>query len=182
MTIQRFASFFLLAAAVLLLAGAPVFAQATFLEVEGTAYVSGNPEGGTLKCIGGDPLPPGSWPPCTAGSKVQIRKMTLPFNQGFPGAPQFDGQRICIFNAIFDENGKGHAWGTWRMANDDGVVEGIFTSSPTAWHGPNTGKAEGRGTAGNFKGIHVFLLLSYESFPFGTESMTGFVLIPGSVK
>jgi hypothetical protein len=62
------------------------------------------------------------------------------------------------------------------------VVEGTFTSSPTAWDGPNTGKAVGRGTAGIFKGIHVFLLLSYDSFPFGIESMTGFVLIPGSVK
>jgi hypothetical protein len=123
-------------------------------------------------------------PPCTPGSKAQLRNVVFIFYQVFPAPSQLAGPRSCIFNANFDAAGKGHAWGTWRFENADGsvVAEGTFTNSITGWNAPAAGKALGRVTDGDLEGLHIFLTLTYEAFPSSPEIMDGYILDPKGGK
>lgn len=189
MRLSRSIQFLLLAAISLaLVAGTPAYSQATFTPVNGFALLTGPPEGGDVKCIGG--YPTGPWPPCSPGSKTQLRNAVLNFYQVFPALPQFTGTRTCILNANLDADGKGHAWGTWRVDGQDGTVaEGTFTNSISGWFAPSAGKAVGRVTEGEREGDHVFLTLIYDKFPFDpsnpsafAESMDGYLLSPPKGK
>jgi len=165
-------------------AGPPPGNNEKFVSVEGSAWMIAPPEGGEVKCIGGTPV--AAWPPCTPGSKVQIRNMKMTFWQKFDGpdaALLHDGVRTIMFNANFDPAGKGHAWGTWRveLPSGTGIWEGVFTASPTMWDGPNAGKVTGQGTEGVVDGMQVRLLVSYDNFP-GLETMEGYYFKPSSRK
>jgi hypothetical protein len=189
MKLTRSFQFLILAAISLaLLAGTPAYSKATFTPIEGVAYMMGLPTGGTVKCIGGEPT--GFWPPCTPGSKAQLRNVVVEFEQYVPAYPALNGPRTCILNANFDASGKGHAWGTWRAEHADGSIsEGVFTNSITGWFAPAVGKALGRVTEGPLDGLHVFLTLTYDYFPVNPkdpqsspEKMDGYLLDPKGGK
>lgn len=160
-----------------LLVATPLFAEPTITAIAGFAWFDQPPQGGTLKCIGGTPT--GSWPPCTPGSKAQLRNVNMHSVQVVPGVPHLSGTRTLVFNANFDASGKGHAWGSWRAEHaNGGVSEGTFTAFPTGWGGPNVGRAVGRHTEGPLEGALIFLTISYEQFPNGVETLEGYLLDP----
>ena len=168
-------------AAILLGAGLAV-AKATFTEFSGYAYMSAAPSGGDLKCIGGTPMPPGSWPPCTAGSRAQIRGLNLTYRQESPD-PLHRGIREAVLNMNFDENGRARSWGTWRLVLDDGkgTWEGTFTGSSEGWFGAGETQILGHGTEGEVDGMQLRGVVSNEVFP-GPDTFSGFRLDPKGSK
>jgi hypothetical protein len=181
MKLSRSFQFVLLAALSLaLLAGTPASAKATFTPIEGIVTFVETVQEGTLKCIGGQPS--GSWPPCTAG-KAQIRNAIGKYYGDYTDFPQLSGPATFFWNANFDADGKGFAWGTWRSELPDGtVVEGTFTNSHTRWFGPSAGKSRGRVTEGPLEGVHLFMTASYEAFPISPTVFEGYLLDPKGRK
>jgi len=179
--------------AVLLSAGL-VAGKATFTPISGRAWLIALPAGGEVKCFTGTQT--GTWPPCTLGTKSQIRGMNLRYRQEFQKAdgsvdPLHTGIRTLIFNANLDENGRGNAWGTWRVVLDGGrgEWEGTFTGSGFGWFGAADGDVVGHGTEGEVDGMQVRLFFSYEAFPVnpatgqpGLETDTGYRLDPNGGK
>lgn len=181
MKLSRSFQFVLLAVLSLaLLAGTPASAKATFTPVEGYSYFVEQVEDGTVKCIGGQPT--GSWRPCTAG-KAQIRNAVGIYYAEYTNFAQLTGPVTFFWNANFEADGKGFAWGTWRSELPDGtVVEGTFTNSHTRWFGPTSGRLRGRVTEGSLEGVHIFLTFGYEAFPTSQSDFEGYILDPKGRK
>lgn len=163
-------------------------AKATFTPVSATAWIIAPGSGGEVKCLGGTPT--GTWPDCTPGSKVQIRGRNLMFRQ-LSVDPLLAGIRTVVFNANFDENGRGHAWGTWRLVLDGGKGEweGIFTGFGYGWFGAADGNIVGHGTEGEVDGMELRAVFSYDTFPVnpatgqpGLETDTGYRIDPKGGK
>lgn len=181
MKLSRSFQFVLLAALSLaLLAGTPASAKATFTPIEGIVTFVETVQEGTLKCIGGQPS--GSWPPCTAG-KARLRNAVGIYDVEYKNFPQLSGPVTFFWNANFEADGKGFAWGTWRSELPDGtVVEGTFTNSHTEWFGPSAGKGRGRVTEGPLEGAHMFLTFTYAHFPISPGMLEGYILDPKGRK
>ena len=157
-------------------------AKIIFTPVSATAWLIPNPKpGAELKCIGGTPT--GVWPPCTPGSKVQIREGNETSRQ-VSSDPLLTGIRTFIFNANFDETGRGHMWGTWRLVLDGGIGEweGTFTGFAYGWLGAAEGNVVGHGTQGEVDGMELRVLFSHAIFPIGPETDTGYRFDPKDGK
>lgn len=179
----------IMAAAIAILLGACfAAARVTFTPVSATAWLIAPASGGEVKCLGGTPT--GAWPPCTPGSKAQIRGRNLDFRQ-VSADSLLTGNRVLVFNANLDENGRGNAWGTWRLVLDGGrgEWEGTFTGFGYGWFGAADGHIVGHGTQGEVDGTELRAVFSYETFPFdpatgqpGLETDTGYRFDPKGDK
>ena len=170
------------AVAVILLGAGLAVAKATFTEFSGYAYMIAAPSGGDLKCIGGTPMPAGSWPPCTAGSRTQIRGLNLTYRQESPD-PLHKGIRGVVLNMNQDENGRGHSWGTWSLVLDagKGMWEGTFSGSATGWFRAAETQIVGHGTEGEVDGMQLRGVVSNVVFP-GPDTFSGSRLDPKGSK
>lgn len=187
---RRIVGITVVAVATLLVAALAV-AKTTFTPVATTAVQIAPATGGELNCIGGTAT--GTWPPCSPGSKSQIRgsnvisRLTSHKPDGTPD-PLNTGTRFLVFNATLDENGNGHVWGTWRFVLDSGLGEweGTYTGFAHGWFGASNADVVGHGTAGQVDGMELRLVSSYETFPVdpktglpGVETDTGYRFDPG---
>jgi hypothetical protein len=162
----------------ILLGAALTAAKVTFTPFSATAWPIGPSSGGEVKCLGGTPT--GTFPPCTPGSKVQIRGSNR-ISQMVSSDPLLTGIRTGVVNANFDENGRGHMWGTWRLVLDGGrgEWEGTYTGFAHGWFGAAEGHVVGHGTQGEVDGMEVRAVFSVdEMFPFGLETDTGYRFDP----
>jgi hypothetical protein len=137
--------------AVLLLA-AVAAAKTTFVPVAGTAVQVAPPERVETNCIGGAAT--GTWPPCTLGSKSQMRGWNLIYRLDFRnpnGAPDplLTGTRYLVFNGTLDENGNAPGIGSMPVASR---AEG--TVSTSAWSRP-VPVSRVRGVVAKFGHDHV---------------------------
>ena len=166
----------------ILLGAGPAAAQVTFTPVSATAWVIAPGSGGEVKCLGGTPT--GTFPPCTPGSKVQIRGSNETFRMVSPD-PLCTGIRTFVFNANFDETGRGPFWGTWRLVLDGGRGEwaGTYTGFVYGWFGAADGHVVGHGTQGEVDGMELRVVFSFDTlFPFGLETDTGYRFDPKGSK
>jgi len=177
----------LFVAVMILLAGLAA-AKATFTQVSIKARATAPSSGGELRCLGGTAT--GAWPPCTPGSKSQLRGVVTTFRQ-VSSDPLHTGTRTLVTNASLDESGRGHIWGTWVVTLDDGrgQWEGIFTGSTFGWFGAAGGEVVGHGCEGEVDGMQLKLFFSYENFPIdpatgqpGIETDTGYRLDPRGAR
>jgi hypothetical protein len=160
----------------MLLSAGLAAAQATFTPISATASPLGPLDPGKVKCF--DATPTRAWPPCGLGNKAQIRGRILMFHQ--VGDHGLTGNRTLEFNANFDENGRGHAWGTWHFVAEDGIseMEGTYTGSTTEYFGASDGQIVGHGTEGDLEGLELRAIYSYQVFPGGAETVSGNLLEP----
>ncbi len=166
---RRIATIAAVAIAVLMTA-APAAAKTTFTLVAGTAIQIAPPERVETNCIGGTPT--GIWPPCTPGSKTQIRGWNVLYRLDFrsPDGTTDDlltGTRYLVFNASLDETGNGHFWGTFRIVLDGGLGEweAAYTGFAHGWFGAAEVQAVGHGTLGQVDGMELRVVASYETWP-----------------
>jgi hypothetical protein len=185
----------LLCAAVLLLS-LPVFGQAGASEFSGSGVsASVFLDWGEYLCPGGEPA--GPWPPtppCSPGSRVQVRGMVYEFNVAG------DDNRVTgVFHNVFNANtdgwtpfgpGSGQLWGTSRLevVDPDG-----WTPTGEVWEGNWIGKrvvtAKGatstvmatlHGKGGRIEGlIAKWMIYIPHSTPLTFE---GWIIVPGSTK
>jgi hypothetical protein len=94
---------------VILLGAALAAAKVAFTPVSATAFIIAPGSDGEVKCLGGTLT--GTFTPCTPGSKVQFRGTNETFRME-GSDPLLTGIRTFVFNANFDETGRGHIWGT----------------------------------------------------------------------
>ncbi len=173
------------AAITILLVATLAAAKTTFTPIAGTVSQIAPPERVETNCIAGTQT--GFWPPCTPGSKSQIRGWKLIYRQEFrnpDGTPDHfhTGTRYQVFNGTLDENGNGHVWGTFRVVLDGGVGEweGIYTGfAHGGWFGALESTSVGHGTQGQVDGMEVRAVASYETWPGGLETDTGYRFMPG---
>jgi len=171
------------AAIVVLLCGAAVAAQrATFTPISGIAFLIAPPSDGTIRCIGGAPAP--GWPPCTPGSKVQVRGLVLTYRTvgSGPDGYLFTGIRTLVFNyEHVVQNQDSRVWGTFRLELDGGrgVWEGTFSGSAA-------GTVIGHGTEGEVEGMQFIGTYSHPGgfpptaeFP---EEFSGYVIDTNAKK
>lgn len=169
-----------------------LMAKTAFTPMSGYAMMTGPPTGGEVSCVGGAPT--GVWPPCSAGAKTKIRGMQIQYWQEArkpDGSvdPLHTGFRDLVMNANFDENGKGHAWGTWRLVTSSGQGEwvGTFSGEAERWFGPAVSHVVGRGLDGDVAGMQLRAIVSYLTFPLdpatglpGQEKIEGYRFDPGA--
>jgi hypothetical protein len=184
----RVAVFAAMAVAILLVAALAV-AKTTFTPVAGTSIEIAPPERVETNCLGGAPT--GIWPPCTPGSKSQIRGWNVIYRMNFrhpDGTPDplLTGTRYEVFNGTLDENGNGHIWGTFRIVLDGGAGEweAVYTGFAHGWFGTAEAQAVGHGTQGQVDGMELRVVGSYETWPVkpiggpGLETDTGYRFAP----
>jgi hypothetical protein len=182
------------AAIAISLAVALAAAKTVFTPVTATALQVAPPDRVETNCIGGSPT--GIWPPCTPGSKSEIRNWNLVYrvnsqkSDGTPD-PYSTGTRYQVFNATLDENGNGHVWGTFRFVLDAGAGEwdGVYTGFTHGWFGALNADAVGHGSQGQVDGMQLKTVVSYERWPVnpstgspGLETDTGYRFDPGGGK
>jgi hypothetical protein len=176
-------------AGAILTVAALAVAKTTFAPIAGTAIQIAPPERVETNCIGGAPT--GIWPPCTPGSKSQIRGWNLIYRTDFRNPdgtpdPSLTGTRYLVFNASLDENGNGHFWGTFRVVLDAGLGEweAAYTGFAHGWFGAAEVQAVGHGTQGQVDGMELRAVGSYETWPVdgkghpGLETDTGYRFSP----
>jgi hypothetical protein len=167
------------AVAVLICAAVVAAQRATFIPVSGIAFLIAPPSGGTVRCNGGEPAP--GWPPCTPGSKTQVRGLvltyrTIAYKADGSRDPLFTGTRTLVFN--YEHVVDGHdsrVWGTFRVVldGDAGVWEGTFSGSLA-------GTVIGHGTEGVVEGMHFVGSYSHPGAfpptPGSPEQFSGYVI------
>jgi hypothetical protein len=181
----------ILAAAVLLSAGF-MPGQAVFTEFQGTGTGSSvYLTFGTFLCPGGEPagpFPPN--PPCSPGSRVDVRGMVYTFN-----ITATDGRVTGKFTNVFNANtdgwtpagspggpgpGSGQLWGTSRLEiTDGGVWEGTWTGERevTSVGAFSSVRAVMHGSGGSIQGLKSEWEISIpHKMPL---TFTGRILVPG---
>ncbi len=169
-------------AVAILLGAALATAKVAFTPISATAFLIAPSSGGEVKCLGGTPT--GTFPHCTPGSKVQIRGSN-DISRMVSSDPLLTGIRTFVFNANFDENGRGHMWGTYRLVLDGGrgEWEGTYTGFAHGWFGAADGHVVGHGTQGEVEGMEFRGVFSFDdNFPIGLESDTGYRFAPKGSK
>jgi hypothetical protein len=143
-------------------------ATTTITPVSAISWQEADPQGGELNCIGGKPT--GTQPPCSPGSKTQLRGIKLTYRQ-VAATPEGNvevlhtGARTVVLNANYDENGRGTIWGTWHLVLDSGIGEwdGVFTGFVYGWLGLAEGEILGYGTAGQVEGLSLRAIFTQEA-------------------
>lgn len=161
--------------------GQAIFTRFTGNQVPPTMFL----DFGTYLCPGGDPAGPyPPQPPCSPGSRVQVRGVVFQ-NSVIATDARMTGKYVITFNANTDGwtawgPGSGPLWGTVRVE----VAEGGF------WEGNYTGRREvtasgassalhmvAHGTGGSIEGLKAeWDISSPHNAP---STLTGRILAPG---
>jgi hypothetical protein len=138
---------------------------------------------GTISCPGhvptGDPMQP-----CPAGSRIQIQGLIVQ-DRMESSDPRVTGNNTVEYNAAFDSNGTGQAWGTSSLDTDTGGVwEGTWnaTRSYVEDHWVTTLTAVSHRRGGSFGGLVLRLdiqVVSYTPVPIAyIGTFSGYILDP----
>jgi hypothetical protein len=185
------ARFGLLLLVIVLLAASFALSQTAFTGISGSGVSKSEfLDWGNYNCPGGKtagPWPP--TPPCTEGSRVQVRKMVYQFNIK-ASDDRLTGKFVNVFNANTDGwtkfgLGSGPLWGACRL-----FVVGPDGPTGEIWDGNWTGKrqvteggalslvrAELHGSGGRIQGLRTKLNITVPHTTLLT--FTGRILAPG---